>query len=97
VFIFIESRNQDDMDKKWSLDCIRRDPLSLDQGKVAQIKIMLRPSSFDEVEKRQKEESSSQAQVYTQVFFTLEYRSPYYEEGCNMVILTKPKCSKSKE
>jgi hypothetical protein len=27
-------------------------------------------------------------------YFLLEYRSSYYEEGCNMVILTKPKYSK---
>jgi hypothetical protein len=36
----------------------RRNPLSLSQGKVAQVKILLRPSSFDKDEKRQKEESS---------------------------------------
>jgi hypothetical protein len=57
------------MDKKWSLDCIRwTDPLTPAQGKVGQVKIMLRPSSFDEVEKLQKEESSWQAQIYSQVF-----------------------------
>jgi hypothetical protein len=30
-------------------------------------------------------------------YLSLEYRSPYYKEGCNMVILTKPKCSKPRE
>jgi hypothetical protein len=56
VLTFIESRNQGDMDKRRSLDYIRRrGPLSLTQGKVAEVKIMLRPSSFDEVKKRQKE------------------------------------------
>ncbi len=30
-------------------------------------------------------------------YFLLEYRSSYYKEGCNMVILTKPKSSKPKE
>jgi hypothetical protein len=57
--IFIESRNQGDVDKKRSLDYIsQRTPLSLAQGQVAQVKIMLTPSSFDEDEKRQKEESN---------------------------------------
>jgi hypothetical protein len=47
------------MDKKRSLDCIsQRNPLSLAQGKVAQVKIMLIPSSLDKDEKRHKEESS---------------------------------------
>jgi hypothetical protein len=26
-------------------------------------------------------------------YFLLEYRMSYYKKGCNMVILTKPKCS----
>jgi hypothetical protein len=30
-------------------------------------------------------------------YFSLEYRSLYYKEGCNMVILTKTKCSKPRE
>jgi hypothetical protein len=43
------------MEKKMSLDYIRqRNLLSPAQGKVAQVKIMLRPSSFDKDEKRQK-------------------------------------------
>jgi hypothetical protein len=47
------------MDEKWSLVYIRRrNPLSPAQGKVAQVKIMLRPSSFDKDEKRRKKESS---------------------------------------
>jgi hypothetical protein len=47
------------MNKKRNLDYIRqRNPLSLDQDKVAQVKIMLRPSNFDKDEERQKEESS---------------------------------------
>jgi hypothetical protein len=47
------------MDKMRSLDYIRqRNPLSSAQGNVAQVKIMLRPSSFDKDEKWQKEESS---------------------------------------
>jgi hypothetical protein len=55
VLIFIESRNQGDMDKKVSLDCIsQRNPLSLAQDKIAQVKIMLRPSSFDKDERAAK-------------------------------------------
>jgi hypothetical protein len=47
------------MDKKRSLDYIRqRNSLSPAQGKVAQVKITLRLSSFDKDEKRQKEESN---------------------------------------
>jgi hypothetical protein len=47
------------MDKKRSLDSIsQRNPLSSAQGKVAQVKIMLMPSSLDKDEKRLKEESS---------------------------------------
>jgi hypothetical protein len=30
-------------------------------------------------------------------YFSVEYMSSYYKEGCNMVILTKPKCSKPRE
>jgi hypothetical protein len=59
VLIFVESRNQVDMDKKRCLDCMsQRNPLSQAQGKVAQVKIMLMPSSLDKDEKRLKEESS---------------------------------------
>jgi hypothetical protein len=47
------------MDKKRSLDCISlRNPLSAAQGKVAQVKIMLMPSSLDQDEKQHREESS---------------------------------------
>jgi hypothetical protein len=57
--IFIESRNQGDMDKKRSIDCIsQRNLLSRAQGKVAQVKIMLIPSSLDKDERWLKEESS---------------------------------------
>jgi hypothetical protein len=48
VLIFIESGNQGDMDKKRRLDCVsQRNPLSSAQGKVAQVEIMLMPSSLD--------------------------------------------------
>jgi hypothetical protein len=99
VLIFVASRNQGDMDKKRCLNCItQRNPLSLAQGKVAQVNIMLMPSSLDKDEKWLKEESSWQAQAYSYAFYlSLEYRSPYYKVGCNMVILTKPKCSKPRE
>jgi hypothetical protein len=87
------------MDKKRSLGYIRRrNLLSLAQDKVAQIKIMLRPSSFDKVEKRQREESRLQAQEYSlSVFIFFLSRLSYYEEGCNMMLLTTPKCSKPRE
>jgi hypothetical protein len=99
VLIFVESKNQGDMDKKRRLNCItQRNTLSMTQGKVAQVKIILMPSSLDKDEKWLKEESSWQAQAYSYVFYLFpEYRSSYYKEGCNMVILTKPKCSKSRE
>jgi hypothetical protein len=72
--------------------------LSLAQGKVAQVKIMLMPSSLDKDEKWLKEESSCQAQTYSYVFYlSLEYSSSYYKEGYNLVILTKLKCSKPRE
>jgi hypothetical protein len=65
------------------------------KAKLLKDKIMLMPSSLDKDKKWLKEESSMQAQSYSLVFYlSLEYRSPYYKEGCNMVILTKPKCSK---
>jgi hypothetical protein len=45
------------MDKERSLGYIRQgNLLSLSQDKVTQIKIILRPSSFDKDEKRQREE-----------------------------------------
>jgi hypothetical protein len=45
------------MDKKRSLDYIgQRNSLSPAQGKVSQVKIILRPSSFDKDKKHQKEE-----------------------------------------
>jgi hypothetical protein len=99
VLIFVESRNQGDMDKKRRLDFISQSkPLSLTQGKVAQGKIMLMPSSLDKDEKRLKEESRWQGQAHSYLFyFSLEYRLSYYKVGCNMVILTKPKCSKPRE
>jgi hypothetical protein len=99
VLIFIELRNQGDMNKKRSLDSIsQRNLLSPAQGKVAQVKIILMPSSLDKDEKRLKEESCSQDQAYSYVFyFSLEYRSSYYKEGCNMEILKKPKCLKPRE
>jgi hypothetical protein len=80
VLIFSESRNQDDMDKKRSLYSIsQRNPLSLAQGKVAQVNMMLMPSSLDKDEKQLKKESSWQAQAHSYVFyFSLEYRSSYY-------------------
>jgi hypothetical protein len=59
---------------------------------------MLRPSSFDKVEKRQREESRLQAQEYSlSVFIFFLSRLSYYEEGCNMMLLTTPKCSKPRE
>jgi hypothetical protein len=71
------------MDKKRHLDCIsQRSILSLAQGKVTQVKIMLMPSSLDKDEKWLKEESSCQAQVYSYVFYlSLEYRLSYYQGG----------------
>jgi hypothetical protein len=59
VLIFIESRNQGDIDKKRSIDCIsQRNLLSPAQGKVVQVKIMLILSNLDKDEKRLKKESS---------------------------------------
>jgi hypothetical protein len=99
VLIFVESRNQGDMDKKRRVGCIsQRSLLSPAQGKVTQFKIILKLSSLDKDEKRLKEESSCQTQAYSDAFYlSLEYRSPYYKEGCNMVILTEPKCSNPRE
>jgi hypothetical protein len=87
------------MDKKRRLGCIsQRSLVSPAQGKVTQVKIILMPSSLDKDEKWLKEESSCQTQAYSLVFYlSLEYRLSYYKEGCNMVILTKPKCSKPRE
>jgi hypothetical protein len=57
--MFIESKNQGDMNKKTSHDCIsQRNPLSSAQSKVAQVKIMLISSSLDKDEKWHKKESS---------------------------------------
>jgi hypothetical protein len=80
VLIFVESRNQGDIDKKRRINCItQRNLLSLAQGKVAQVKIMLMPSSLDKDEKLLKKESSCQAQAYSYKFYlSLEYRSSYY-------------------
>jgi hypothetical protein len=87
------------MDKKRHLDSIsQRSILSLAQGKVTHVKIMLMPSSLDKDEKWLKEESSCQAQAYSYMFYlSLEYRLSYYQGGCNMAILTKLKCSKPRE
>jgi hypothetical protein len=97
VLIFVESRNQGDIDKKRCHDCIsQRNPLSSAQGKVAQVKIMLMPSSVYKDEKWQKKNQVVKLKFILMCFyFSLEYRSSYYNEGCNMVILTKPKCLKS--
>jgi hypothetical protein len=99
VLIFVVSRNQGDMDKKRRLGCIsERSLVSLTQGKVTQVKIMLMPSSLDKDEKQLKEESSCQGQAYSLVFYlSLEYRLSYYKEVCNMVILKNTKCSKPRE
>jgi hypothetical protein len=99
VLISIVSRNQGGMDKKISLSCIsQRSLMSPAQGKVTQVKIMLIPSILNQDKERLKEESSWQDQTYSFVFYlSLEYRSSYYKEGCNMMILTKPKCLKPRE
>jgi hypothetical protein len=71
VLVFIESGNQGDMDKKRSLDYIsQRNPLSPIQGKVAQVKIMLRPSSFDKDEKWQKRIKLTSSSLFLSVLFT---------------------------
>jgi hypothetical protein len=58
----------------------------------------LMPSSLNKDVKRLKEESSWQAQAYSYVFyFSPEYWLPYYKERCDMMILTKLKCSKPRE
>jgi hypothetical protein len=87
------------MDKKRHLGCIsQRSLVSLAQGKVTQVKTMLMSSSLDKDEKRLKGESSCHAQGYSYVFYlSFEYRSPYYQEGCNLVILTKLRCPKPRE
>jgi hypothetical protein len=56
---------------------------------------MLKPLSLDKDEKWFKEELSCQAQAYSYVFYL--YRSSYYKEGCNMVILTKTKVLKTQK
>jgi hypothetical protein len=62
------------------LDCFsQRSPLSPAQGKVTQVKIMLMPSSLNQVKERLKEESSWQAQACSlELYLSLKYRSPYY-------------------
>jgi hypothetical protein len=87
------------MDKKRRLGCIsQRSLVYPDQVKVTQVKTMLMHSRLGKDEKRLKEESRCQAQAYSCVFYlSLEYRSSYYQEGCNLVILIKPKCSKPRE
>jgi hypothetical protein len=97
VLIFVESRNQGDMDKKRCPDCIsQRNSLSLAQAKVAQVKIMLTPSSVYKDEKLQKKNQVVKLKFILMCFyFSLEYRSPYYKEGRNIMTLTKSKCSKS--
>jgi hypothetical protein len=97
VLIFVESKNQGDMDKNRCPDCIsQRNPLSPTEGKVAQVKIMLTPSTIYKDEKWHKKNQVVKLKYILMCFyFSLEYRSSYYKEGCNMVILTKPKCSKS--
>jgi hypothetical protein len=76
VLIFVQSRIQRDKGKKRHLDCIsQRNPLSLAQGKLAQVKIMLMASSLEKAKMWLKEESSWQAQAYSLVFYlSLEYR-----------------------
>jgi hypothetical protein len=99
VSIFVESRNQGDKDKERHLDYFsQRSSLPPAQDKATQVKIMLMPSSLNQDKERLKEESSRQAQAYSFEFYlSLKYRSSYYKEGCNMVILTKPKCLKPRE
>jgi hypothetical protein len=99
VLIFVESKNQGDMNRRRFPDCIsQRNPLSLAQGKAAQVKIMLTPSSVYKYEKWQKRNRVVKLKFILMCFyFSLEYRLPYYKEGYNMMILTKPKCSKPRE
>jgi hypothetical protein len=99
VLIFVVSSNEGDMDKKRHLGCIsQRSLVSLAQGKVTEVKIMLMPSILEKDKKQLKEKSSCQAQVYFYVFYlSLKYRLLYYQEGCNVMILTKTKCSKPRK
>jgi hypothetical protein len=72
VLIFVESRNQGDMDKKRCLDRIsQRNSLSRAHGNAAQVEVMLVPSSLNKGEKWLQEESSCQAQDYSYVFYFL--------------------------
>jgi hypothetical protein len=60
------------MDKKRHLDCISQSkPLSPTQGKVAQVKIILMPSSLDKDEKWLKEESSDKLKPILMCFISL--------------------------
>jgi hypothetical protein len=83
--IFVESKNQGDMNRRRFPDCIsQRNPLSLAQGKAAQVKIMLTPSSVYKYEKRQKRNRVVKLKFILMCFyFSLEYRLPYYKEGCS--------------
>jgi hypothetical protein len=85
------------MDKKRNPDFIsQRNPLSLARGKVAQVKIILTPSSVYKDEKWQNKNQVFKLKFILMCFyFSLEYRLSYYKEEHNMVILTKPKWSKS--
>jgi hypothetical protein len=76
VLIFVESRNQGDMDKRRCPNCIsQRNPLSLAQGKVSQVKIMLTPSSVYKDEKWQKKNQVVKLKFILMCFyFSLEYR-----------------------
>jgi hypothetical protein len=59
------------MDKKRRLDCIsQRNPFSPAQGKVAQVKILLRPSRFDKDERAAKRRiKSTSSSLFLSVLF----------------------------
>jgi hypothetical protein len=60
------------MGKKRRLDCISQSkPLSLAQGKFAQVKIMLTTSSLDKDEKQLKEESNDKLKPILMCFISL--------------------------
>jgi hypothetical protein len=72
VLIFVESRNQGDMDKKRYLNCItQRNLLSLAQGKVAQVNIMLMNSSLYKDEKRSKKNQVGKLKLILMCFIYL--------------------------
>jgi hypothetical protein len=86
------------MDKKWSLDHIMWRSIITGSWQSCSSQDHVDTLKLRQRWKRHKEELSWQAQVYPYMFyFSLEYRSSYYKEGCNKVILTKPKCSKPRE